>query len=109
MIIWKVWTNAGTEAKARRVLDDVLDRLAVEADLQDVEPYSKLNGYVATLAVQTQAVRWADRVLEALLLGQRIGRSWLLTGAADESLSATTEASTVAGVVMIEWILERSA
>ncbi|MGK7294276.1 MAG: hypothetical protein ACNS61_00440 [Candidatus Wenzhouxiangella sp. M2_3B_020] len=109
MIVWKIWTDAGTETKAQRVLERVLDRLGVGAEVRELRPYAKLGGFVLTLAVEIRSVRWADRVLEALLIGQRVGRAWRITGSANEELNATTEEASVSGVVLMEWVLDRNA
>ena len=108
IVTWKVWTDATTEVKTRRVLSRILERLRVPAELESIDAYPKIDGHVAAFTVQLQAERWPDLVLEGLQLGQRVGSGWCVSGSLTQDITASSNHVSVAGVVLLEWSLLRT-
>jgi hypothetical protein len=106
-LLWRMWVDAGTEAKALKLCDRVLERMERSASGIRVEPYPKTGGFVVSFAVALEHARWNDAVVEAIALGQRVGHGWVLSGWIEDGPAASSNVTNVAGVKSIQWMFER--
>ena len=106
-IHWRVWTRTGTEGKARLVLQRLLAGTRAEPVDLTVTPYPKTEGHELTFTTSSDATRWADLVLEALCLGDELGREWRLVGQAAEDLSGWSNKPRASGAVSLRWQVDR--
>lgn len=70
-----------------------------------IEPYPKTGGQVLTFDIPLRAQDWNDGVVEILALGQRISYGWELAGDVLRDISGWSNASTVPGIVSMQWTL----
>ncbi|MES9980562.1 MAG: hypothetical protein ABW107_17660, partial [Candidatus Thiodiazotropha sp. 6PLUC5] len=84
---WKVFTEANTPEKAKKVLKRVVDKMAVTHSNESVEPYHK-GGFVCTFEITSNAQNWSEVVIESLSLAQRVGRGWVLYGNIENEIDA---------------------
>lgn len=102
--IWKMWTEARTEAKALRVFERARQAIGREATDRHIEPYPKIEGFVVTFRVELESQAWNDSAVELIELGQRVGYGWILCGNILADPSGWSNDSSVPGVKSIQWI-----
>jgi hypothetical protein len=108
-LLWKMWVDARTEAKALKLCERILERMGRGAPERSVEPYPKTGGFVVSFAVGLERARWNDAVVEAIALGQRVAHGWTLSGWIEDSPAASSNQTSVAGVKSIQWTLVKDA
>lgn len=102
---WKIFTDAKTEEKASRIIDNLLDQLSVEYINLEIEPYHK-GGFTGTFYHPAGVNTWAEAVIETLTKAQQAGRSWMLSGNTKIELDAWSNHSSIPGVTSIHVILD---
>jgi hypothetical protein len=80
---WRVFIESDREHGARRVLENVVAALGVEATDITLEPHHK-GGHVAVFQVKHPPASWAETVVAAIALAQRLGRGWQLLGSIED-------------------------
>lgn len=103
---WKLFTDATSEAKARRVYRHFTAALSPDARLQSIQSYHK-GGYTLESRTEFPRGRWPEMVLLCLEQAQQVGRSWVITGNIRRELEAWTNNPTVAGITNIEVLIEK--
>jgi hypothetical protein len=104
---WKTWLNTDKEQKARAIVKWLRERLGLDLEQLQIEPYPKTGGYVASFAIPLRSQTWNGDVVEVIALAQRIGRRWTLLGDVHNDLSGWSNECSVTGVVSIEWQLPK--
>lgn len=97
MTHWKFFTDAGDEPKARKVLGLVLDKLQVEPSDLQIGAYHK-GGFVLTFNTKPIGTEWPETVVDVLSSAERVGHGWLLTGSIAQTVDASCNKPSVAGV-----------
>lgn len=105
---WKIFTDANTPEKARKVLKRLIEKLAVVHSAEKIEPYHK-GGFACSFSTFPEAKEWSEVVLESLALAQAIGRGWILTADIQSELEAWSNESAVAGVQNIHLVVKANA
>ncbi|WP_165248253.1 hypothetical protein [Paludisphaera soli] len=103
---WKIWTDARSEAKTLRLFEQVRRNLDREALDRSIEPYPKLQGFVAAFWVEPEGGTWNDQVVEVIALGQRVGYGWRLSGDILTDVDGWSNESNVSGVRSIQLMLD---
>lgn len=103
--LWKIWIEARSEEKARRVYERVRHLLRREVVDQDIAPYPKTTGFRVAFWVELEGEAWNDCVVELIELGQRVGHAWLLIGDILVDPGGWSNQPMVPGVRAIEWLL----
>lgn len=104
---WKIFTDANTPDKARKVLGWVIDKLSVQYTGSNIEPYPK-GRFVCAFEVASSKSSWAEVVVESLALAQKVGRGWELNGNIEEEIDAWSNDSSVNGVKNIHLMVENA-
>lgn len=108
---WRVFIESDREPSARRVLENVIAVLGVDASAPTLQAYHE-GGHVAVFQVVLPAAPWAESVVAVIALGQRLGRAWRILGSIEDDPSGwlAVERSgdcSVSGVAAAEWSLAR--
>lgn len=104
---WRIWCDARTQQKAIKLYNRVIDALGCEAMLRSIKPYPKINGFVIDFELPLTSQTWNDAVMEAIQLGQCFAAGWQLSGNIAKDPDASSNQSSVSGVVMAQWWLVR--
>ena len=97
---WRFITDATDQTKARKVLDWVLAKLESETHQLKIEPYHK-GGFTLSFSTMPVSGSWPELVLDVLSCAERVGHGWHLSGQIIESLDASCDKPSVAGVTFI--------
>ena len=103
--LWKIWVEADSEDKARRISERVRRTLGREVVDQSVQPYAKTTGFLVAFWVELGSEAWNDGVVELIELGQKVGHGWILSGDILGDPSGWSNEPRVSGVKAIEWSL----
>jgi|GEM_PF-4267530 len=81
----------------------------MDRDVAEYEavPYRKTGGHKVRFRIALEASQWNDAVVECISLGQRVAHGWGISGSVLSDPGALSTSTSVAGVVMIAWELER--
>ncbi len=104
---WRIFTDASTPEKAKKVMGWVVAKLAVSYREEKVEPYHK-GGFVCSFEVTPNGRVWPEVVIESLALAQLIGRSWVLSGDIENGIDVWSNDSSVRGVQNIHLVVENA-
>ena|SRR5688500_3516177 len=101
----KIWANAKTEEKTRKLLERVKQK--IDEDLSDVkiEPYPKINGFVAGFDLVTENENWSDAVVETITLAQSVAYHWHIGGTIRDELAIYSDKTAIPGIVSMEMTL----
>lgn len=101
-----VWANTNSENAARKVYGWLQHRLGRETEHLSFEPYWKIEGcWIIGFQIALSSTTWNDAVVEAIGLGQRIGRGWILSGDVYSQLDGWSNEPSVPGVRALHWQL----
>ena len=104
---FKIFADVNTSDKARKVLHKVLTLLESDYSDEEVKSYHK-GGFICSFTIALQTDNWPQSVFQALLMAQKIGRSWVLTGNIAEELDAWSSEPSVVGVQNIHVVLSNA-
>lgn len=107
MMYWKIFTEVSTPDKANKVMGWVTNKLSIQHQGWQVEPYSK-GGFVCTFRLTPNGETWPDVVVESFSLAQNLGRGWLLSGDIKNEIDAWSNDSSVSGVRNIHLVIENA-
>src|ERR1700741_4722470 len=80
-IVWQVHVRAKREDSARRVLQRLIDALGRSVEERSVERYWKIpEQYVLRFTTPLEAATPPEAVFQTMLVAQRIGSGWFVTG-----------------------------
>jgi hypothetical protein len=96
-LFWRLFSNAGSEAAARKHFARARERAGLAGVSPLIEPYHK-GGFTISFTTRLQATAWAEQVLEALAHAQRLGRAWQIFGDIQAELNAWSNEVAVAGI-----------
>lgn len=97
---WHIFTDAHDEKGAGVLLGRTLKALGVEADGIKSEPYYK-GGFLISFCTAPTSSIWSEKVIELIVLAEKIGRGWMLSGSIVEALDLWSNESKIAGVQSI--------
>jgi hypothetical protein len=104
---WRVFTNAHDKESARVLLKRTIKALGVEANEAETEPYYK-GGFLISFGTVPASSVWSERVVELIVLAEKIGRGWILLGSIVQELNLWSNESTIAGVQSIHLNCKRN-
>ena len=103
---WRVFTNAHNEKSASVLLKRTTRTLGVKANETETEPYYK-GGFLISFGTVPASSVWSETVIELIVLAEKIGRGWILSGSIVQELNLWSNESTIAGVQSIHLSCER--
>ncbi|MCE5327905.1 MAG: hypothetical protein LLG01_15975 [Planctomycetaceae bacterium] len=103
---WKAWCSSKTVEKTSALMNKLSQHANSPFQNLDIQPYHK-GGFVVMFSTSHPYSRWADFVFSVISLGQRLGRSWMITGDIEYDPEGMTTETVVSGVSAIYWLCHR--
>ena len=104
-VVFKVVVDCKDEKASNNVLlriEGLLEREALGVRIEALHD----SGHVIHFGVELMSTTWETAVFESLVLGQRLGYGWTLTGDIETDLCGYSSKARISGVTQIELFLE---
>lgn len=63
-LVWTIWVNTKTEAKASRLFSQIIKRMEKDFFDKNIESESEIDGFVVHFSTQLKAKKWNDAVVD---------------------------------------------
>lgn len=107
-IYWKLFTNTNNEEKTKKLINSFIKVVNSECNDFVIEPYHK-GGFVCSCSTPIVSTGWSERVIEALIKAQAVGRGWILNGNIKTELDAWSNESVISGIENMQMCVELNA
>lgn len=103
-IDWHFFTNDDAEDTVNEISAAVIKKMGIPVSTPKIEPYENF-GVIIKINSPVSVDSWSSAVLDALVMGQKLGRSWHLAGNIEQELDAWSTESIIPGITQIHLML----
>ena len=106
-IICKIWVNAKNEDNAIKLLERLEEKLGKKLFEINVEPYTKINGFVISSTLFAETNNWNDSVVETIALAQKIGNWCSINGRINEEFLIGSNKTNISGIESFDLMISK--
>jgi len=100
----KVFLDCSRREKAERLVSRVITESEGLMRQRTIEP-DRETGFIAICDIEVIEVSWPMEILRLLMIAQRLGRGWILSGSIEEELDLWCNSTSIAGVTAINIVV----
>jgi hypothetical protein len=105
-INWRLFTNCTSQKTSRVVAARILNKSgATKPVIDSILPYEK-GGFVVDVSTELTKESWSELVYEALVISQRVGYGWCISGSIADALDLWSNESNVPGIISMHLRME---